>query len=201
MQSTCGFSIAARTRSVGLLSSEVWSEATTQSSWARTSSGTSTTPRAVMFASTPRRMRNGATPLVDRLDLRPLRLEAPLAEVVRVVGEAEELVAARRRSPRHLLDRRLAVGGPGRVAVHLAPEVAELDEPRQRAGAGRLELAAVLAQLRRDERVAEERVEGLLVRKGMYLSGLDLGDAVLGDREARGAARPRAAPRCDPSSR
>ena len=32
MQSTCGLSIAASTRSVGLRSSDVWSDATTQSS-------------------------------------------------------------------------------------------------------------------------------------------------------------------------
>ena len=101
-----------------------------------------------------------------------------------MVGETEELVAARGRGTRHLLDRRLAVRRPGRVAVHLAAEVAELDELRQVAAPGRLELAAVLAQLRRDVAVAEERVQRLLVAEGMNLSGLDHRDAVLGDREA-----------------
>ena len=60
----------------------------------------------------------------------------------------------------------------------------ELDELRQRAVARRLELAAVLAQLRRDPRVAEERVDLLLGRERVHLAGLDLGDPVLGDREA-----------------
>ena len=131
MQSTLGLSIAASTRSVGLLSSEVWSDATTQSSWARSSSATSTSPFAVMFASIPRSTLNGSA-RVHRLDLAPLGLDPALAEIVRVVGQAEELVAAGSGGERHLLDRRLAVGRPGRVAVHLAPQVAELDESRQR---------------------------------------------------------------------
>ena len=136
-----------------------------------------------MFASTPRRTRNGLEPRVHRLDLAPLRLDPALAEVVRVVGQAEELVAAGRGGARHLLDRRLAVGRPGRVAVHLAPQVAELDEHRQAPVPRRLELAAVLAQLRRDEAVAEEGVERLLVAERVHLARLDDGDAVLGDRE------------------
>ena len=100
-----------------------------------------------------------------------------------MVGEAEELVAAGGRGAGHLLDRRLAVRRPRRVAVHLAAEVAELDEPGSVAPPRRLELAAVLAQLGRDEAVAEEGIERLLVPEGMHLSGLDHRDAVLGDRE------------------
>ena len=69
--------------------------------------------------------------LVDGFDLPPLRLHPPVAQVVRVIGQAEEPVAATLRLRRHLLDRVLAVGGPGRVAVHLAAEVGELDELRQ----------------------------------------------------------------------
>ena len=61
MQSTCGWSIAARMRSVGLRSNAEWSEATTQSSWARISSSTSIDPSARMFASIPRSTRNGLT--------------------------------------------------------------------------------------------------------------------------------------------
>ena len=59
MQSTCGCSIAASTRSVGERSKAVWSDATTQSSSASSSSGTSTDPSTLMFASTPRSTRNG----------------------------------------------------------------------------------------------------------------------------------------------
>jgi hypothetical protein len=46
--------------------------------------------------------------------------------------------------------------------VQVAAEVAQLDELRQLAVPRRLELAAVLAQLRRDEVVAEEAVQLLL---------------------------------------
>ena len=110
-----------------------------------------------MFTSTPRRIRNGATLLLERRDLLRLRLEPPLAQVVRVVGDGVVLVAARDRGAHHLLERVLAVGRPVRVRVQVAAEVAQLDELRQLAVARRLELAAVLAQLRRDEVVAEER--------------------------------------------
>ena len=67
--------------------------------------------------------------------------------------------------------------------MHLAPEIAELDEAGKLARARRLELAAVLPQLGRDERVAEKRIEGLLVPKRVHLARLDHRDAVLGDRE------------------
>ena len=69
------------------------------------------------------------------------------------------------------------------MAVHLAAKVADLDEPRQLSIARRLELASVLAQLGRDEAVAEEGVERLLVPEGLHLARLDHGDAVLGNRE------------------
>ncbi len=100
-----------------------------------------------------------------------------------MIRQAEELVAAGGGGAGHLLDRRLAVGRPGRMTVHLAAQVAELDEPRQRSRPGRLELAAVLAQLRRDEAVPEEGVERLLVAERPHLARLDDGDPVLGDRE------------------
>ena len=54
---------------------------------------------------------------------------------------------------------------------------------RQLALARGLELAHVLAQLGRDPRVAEPLVEPLLGAVGVHLAGLDLLDAVLGDRE------------------
>ena len=53
MQSTCGFSIAASTRSVRSLSKPECTEAITQSRSASTSSATSTSPFARMLASTP----------------------------------------------------------------------------------------------------------------------------------------------------
>ena len=184
MQSTCGSSIAARIRSVGLRSNDVWSEATTQSSSASTLAGTSTSPLAVMFASTPRSTRNGFMRAFTIVDLLPLLLDAALPEVVRVIGQAQEGVAARRRRRGHLLDRRLSVRRPRRVAVHLAAQVAELDELRQRPSRAASSSPAVLAQLRRDELVAQERVQRLLVAEGVHLARLDHRDAVLGDREA-----------------
>ena len=61
MQSTCGFSIAASTRSVGSLSKLACTEAITQSSCASSSSATSSEPSARMLTSMPCRIRNGAT--------------------------------------------------------------------------------------------------------------------------------------------
>ena len=101
---------------------------------------------------------------VDLVDLLPLRLEPAVAEVVRVVGEAQEPVAAALRGERHLLDRALAVRRPGRVAVHLAAEVAELDERRKLAVSRRRDLGRPLAELGRRRAVAEVRVELVLAR-------------------------------------
>ena len=61
MQSTYGFSIAAKTRSSGFFRRAACTDATTQSSVASCSSGMSSVPSALMLTSTPRRMRNGAT--------------------------------------------------------------------------------------------------------------------------------------------
>jgi hypothetical protein len=117
-----------------------------------------------MFASTPRAPER-LDARVDLVDLAPLRLHPALAEVVRVVGQREEAVAASLARARHLLDRRLPVRRPRRVAVELADEVADLDERGRPPFARGLELAAVLAQLRRDRLVAEEAVE-LAPRRG-----------------------------------
>ena len=67
--------------------------------------------------------------------------------------------------------------------MHLAAQVAELDERAAARPRGPPRARRVLAQLRRDEGVAEERVELLLVAEGLHLARLDHGDAVLGDRE------------------
>ena len=137
---------------------------------------------------------------VDLLDLLPLRLHPPLAQVVRVVGQRQEPVAERTGGVRHLLDRRLPVGRPGRVAVELTHEVRHLDERRQPALAGRLELAGVLAELRRDRVVAEKAVELVLAPEPMDLAGLDHRDAVLRDRQAAPLGLLAKRRRCGPSS-
>ena len=125
----------------------------------------------------------GLQPLVQGVDLLPLLPEPRVPQIVRVVREAEEPVPAVARRRRHLLDRVLPVGRPGRVAVHLAAEVAELDELRQLALARDAELDAALAELRRDVRIAEVLVELLFGGMGHDLVGLLDRHAVLRDGE------------------
>src|SRR5437763_3737980 len=117
------------------------------------------------------------------LDLLELRLQTSLAEVVRVVSDRVVLVSARDRTLEHLLERALAVGRPVRVRVQVAADVAQLDELRKLASPGSLQLAGVLAQLRRDRLVAEELVHRVLVGAAEDVARLDRRDAVLRDRE------------------
>ena len=67
--------------------------------------------------------------------------------------------------------------------VEVALEVAQLDELGQLPLARRLELAAVLAQLGRDPRVAQPLVELAFPGRAKHLVRLDVRDAVLGDGE------------------
>ena len=67
------------------------------------------------------------------------------------------------------------------MRMEIALEMAELDELRQRSASRRLQLAG--AQLGRDELVAEELVQLLLVAMGDRLARIHDDDAVLGDRE------------------
>ena len=67
--------------------------------------------------------------------------------------------------------------------MEIALEMAELDELRQRSASRRLQLTGALAQLGRDELVAEELVQLLLVAMGDRLARIHDDDAVLGDRE------------------
>ena len=152
MQSTCGLSIAARTRSVGLLVERrvergddpvELGEHLVGDVERRRPRGCSPRSRAGS--------RNGVSCSLSSLDLLPLRLEPAVAEVVRVVGDAEELVAARLRGARHLLDRRScrpptrsSGSAARRAGRRSSTSVGQLAVPR------RLELAGVLAQLRRD---------------------------------------------------
>ena len=65
--------------------------------------------------------------------------------------------------------------------MQVAAEVVQFHELRELAVSGRLELAEVLAQLRRDVLVAGELVERLFAARLEDLAGLDVLDAVLGD--------------------
>ena len=126
--------------------------------------------------------------LVQRRDLLALLLQAAVAQALGVVADRQVVVAAAHRGSHHLGERRAAVR-PGRVAVQLAAQRAVRDELGQPVAAPgveprRVQLACALAQLGRDPRVAEERVDALLVGVPGDLAGrLDL-DAVLRDREA-----------------
>src|SRR5919108_1929326 len=70
------------------------------------------------------------------------------------------------------------------VRVQVAAHLPELDQLRQLALPRRLQLSRVLAQLWRDVGVAEALVELRLVLRREHVAALDLGDAVLGDRQA-----------------
>ena len=123
--------------------------------------------------------RNALLQRVDRLGLTGEQISA---QPLRVIADRVVLVALLDGACDHRLQRVLAVG-PGRVRVQVAADVRELDELRQLPLARRLELAAVLAQLRRDPVVAEEAVDLVFGRERVHLAALDLRDPVLGDRE------------------
>ena len=100
-----------------------------------------------------------------------------------MVGDREVRVAERARRLDHLLQLVLAVR-ERRVRVEVALDVVLGDELRQLAVARRLDLAARLAKLRLDVGEAQPLVHLLLGAEALDLAGLDLGDPVLGDREA-----------------
>ncbi len=93
--------------------------------------------------------------LIDRVDFRLLLPHALGSEAVghgqrlRMVAEAEVFQAELFRGQRHLLDAVAAVA-VGRVAVEHALDVVRLDEVGQVAVGGRVHLAGVFAQFRRD---------------------------------------------------
>ena len=90
------------------------------------------------------------------------------------------LEAALARGLGHLLDRVAPVGGDG-VHVQVAAQVGLLDQHRDLAGLAERELAAVLAQLRRDPRQAEALVDLLLGRAAVGLARRVVEDPVLAD--------------------
>ena len=88
-----------------------------------------------------------------------------------VVGQDLVGVAAAAGRLDHDLDRLVPVRPVG-VAVQVAAEIAELEQAREGAGERRLDLAGVLAQLRLDEREAEEVVGLRLGGEGAQLGGV-----------------------------
>ena len=130
-----------------------------------------------------------ALALVPGLDLGDPLPEALGGDVVaeavtgRVVGDRHVGVAAVAARLGHLLQRVAAVG-ESRVRVQVAADVVDRDEVGERAVAGGLQLPPTLAQLGLDVGIAEALVDGLLGRAKRDLVALDVGDPVLGDREA-----------------
>src|SRR6266511_2970833 len=109
-------------------------------------------------------------------------------ELLGVVGDRQEAVAALAGGGHHHLERGGRVGRQLRVAVEVAADVVDGDQARQRPRGGRLHLAAVLAQRRRHPVEAKAPVDRLLGLGGerLALAGLQ---AVLGELEA-GLDRP-----------
>ncbi len=70
----------------------------------------------------------GCEPLVERVDLLPLRFQLAVAQVVGVIGEDEVPIALGDAGAGHLLDRVLPVGRPGRMRMEVTAEVAQLDQ-------------------------------------------------------------------------
>ena len=69
------------------------------------------------------------------------------------------------------------------MGVQVSTQVPGLHQRGQLALSRCFELTRVLAQLRRNERIVEPFVQLLLAARGEDFARLDLGDAVLGDRE------------------
>ena len=82
-----------------------------------------------------------------------------------VVGQHLVAQARGARLGRHALDRVVTVRPIG-MGVAVALQIRPRDEPGQRAGQGRLDLAAILAQLGLDEGQAQEVVDLGLGREG-----------------------------------
>ena len=100
---------------------------------------------------------------VQRTDLGGLGEQARLviaareAEIPRVIGDRDVFEPERLRRRRHLLDRCAAVG-PARVHLQISAQRSIIDQPRELPISRRLDLAGVLAQLRRNEGQLERRV-------------------------------------------
>ena len=101
-----------------------------------------------------------------------------------VVGDRHVLEPARPHGLHDVEQRVLAVAAPVAVQMQVAADVRKLDELRQGVRARQLELAVVLAQLRRDRLVAEVAVDLVLVRRAEDLAALHVLDAPFRDAHA-----------------
>ena len=106
------------------------------------------------------------------------------ADPAGVVGDRHVLVPACAHGLDHVEQRVLAVAAPVAVQVQVAAQIRELDEVRQLVPPRELELAVVLAQLRRNDLVAEVAIDLVLVGRAEDLAALGVLDAPLRDAHA-----------------
>ena len=146
-------------------------------------------PSGRMFASVPMRSSMPSMRSFERADALDLAAQLArvdvVAEAVRggVVGDGDVLEPEVAGGERHLL----GVLRPSEASVwqcRSPRRSPELDQRGQRRRPLELQLAAVLAQLGRDPRQAEQRVDLLLGRAAMGLARRVVEDAVLGDVQA-----------------
>ena len=145
MQSTCGLSMTPRIRSVGLRSNEGVQRRDHPVELGEIVVVDVERAVGADVRLDPLHHPERLQARVELVDLLPLRLEPAVAQVVRVVGDAEELVAAALRREGHLLERAPRIRRPGGVAVHLALEVADLDESGESAVPRSRDLGRTLA--------------------------------------------------------
>ena len=124
----------------------------------------------------------GRQPLVHGVDLLRLRPELAVAEVVRMVGHREVLVAARLGGQRHLFDR-LLPSFDHVVRMEVAAQIAKLDERRQLAASCCRFQLPVFSRSSGGSTGSRGGVHLLLDLRAEDLARLDGLDAVLGDGE------------------
>ena len=100
-----------------------------------------------------------------------------------MIGDRNVLVAVRFGRPRHLVDRVRAVAPPG-VHLQIPADVFQLNEGGQPSPLGQLDLALILADLRRDPRQPDRGVDLLFGPAGDAAVVLDGEHAILIDLQA-----------------
>ena len=109
--------------------------------------------------------RDAFEPLVELSDRARMLERAMLVEPVghrerlAVIGDGDVLQSPAARAARAIVSTSARPSVAVRVHVEVAAEIGTLDQPRQRSGLGRLDLAAVLPQFRRHERQPQRGID------------------------------------------
>ena len=184
-----------------------WTEATTMSSAARQSSARSSEPSGLMSHSMPASSRTPTPSASTRADARGVRERAALVEAVghrqrlAVIGDGDVLQPGLARRHRHRPRCRPCRRSRWCACAGRRADRRDRSRRGSRTRGGGLDLAAHLAQLRRNPVEAERRVDVLLALAGDRGLVGDAEQPVLVQLEARGRSRGRAARCCAPSSR